>query len=121
MSVYPPSSAAYERVVAAERERQLALTRDARNVVRESLIDSRHGDGLAQLADRLVFLVRLGRELGDLSLQLRVVLDRPAELLELRRQAGLDQRSRALIDTGARLASGEGIREDLWSAESLGD
>lgn len=115
------SSAAYERVVAAEREGQLALAHDARNVVREPFVDSRHGDRLAQLADRLVFLVCLGRELGDLSLQLLVVLNRPAELLELRRQAGLDQRSRTFVNTGARLASGEGIREDLSSAESLGD
>jgi ABC-type cobalamin transport system ATPase subunit len=42
-----------------------------------------------------------------------VVLDVPSERLELAEQAGLDEVVGALVDTGARLAAGEGVREDL--------
>lgn len=104
---------AYKRMVTAQRQRELALARDSRNIVRESLIDGRDRNRLAQLANRLVFLLCLVRELGDLSLKRRVVLDIPAQLFELRRKSRLGQRSGTLVNTSSRLASREGVGEDL--------
>lgn len=103
-------------MIAAKRKRQLALGCYACDVIGESLIDSRHRDGLAKLANVLVLLLRLASERCNLRLQFEVVLDLPAQLLELRRQTGLDQCARTLVNARARLSSGESIREDLLSA-----
>lgn len=103
-------------MVPSESQGKLALTRNACDVVGQALVHGRHRNRLTQLADVLVVLRCLGRERGDLSLQVRVVLDFPAELLQLRREPGLDQCSRALVDAGARLTSREGVREYLLSA-----
>lgn len=100
-------------MVTTQRQGELALARNARNVIGKPLIDGRHRNRLAQLADGLVFLLRLVREFSDLSLERRVVLDIPAQLLELCRESSLDQRSGALVDTSSGLASREGVGEDL--------
>lgn len=113
----------YERVVSAERERELARVGDARDVVREPLVDGGHGDGAAQLADRRAVGVRvrfrvIARERRELGLGRGAgrVLDAPAQLLQLRRQPRLDQRPGALVDPRARLPTGEPVRENLQSA-----
>lgn len=96
-------------MVTAERERQLAALSDVGNVRSELLGDGADSARLLHLADVGVVLDSR-EERVDRTL---VVLDVPSERLELAEQAGLDEVVGALVDTGAGLAAGEGVREDL--------